>query len=124
MIQTTCYGQVEHWFNREDALAEFKDCMLHSEGAEHRRYEKIYWELDAGWDYATDEEWATFSGLTTTAKVHCMNEYLNKVVPFDWQDINNGDMDELMFAVNEFLINSDEMTIDYMGNWYDEGRKL
>ena len=124
MIQTTCYGQVEYWKNREDALARFKECMMCSEGAEHMRYFKIWCELDAGWNYATDEEWATFNGLRTTAKIHCINEFLGKVIPYDFEDVNDGDMDDLEANINEFLLNSDELTIDYDGNWYDEGRKL
>lgn len=124
MIQTTCYGQVEHWYSRRDAMDYFWDGFQSCDGSESDRYYKIWCELDAGWNYATDEEWATFNGLRTTAKIHCINEFLGKVIPYDFEDVNDGDMDDLEANISEFLLNSDELTIDYDGNWYDEGRKL
>ena len=124
MIHTTCYGQVKRWRDREDALAEFREAMHCTMGSEHMRYAKIVCELEAGWDYATDEEWATFNGLSTTAKIHCMSEFLNKVIPYDAEDVNDGDIGDMEANIKEFLLNSNELTIDYEGNWYDEGRKI
>lgn len=126
MVTTICYGKEETWKSREEAMREFKECMFNSEGSEHERYEKIYWELEAGYEVASDIEWCfNFKSLLATAQVHCMSEFLNKVVPYDCHECNNGDLHDLIGNIEQFIDIADgQYTIDYEGNWYDEGRKI
>lgn len=53
-VTVTCYGETKTW-EREDALHFFLQCMRYSEGAEHERYETIYFQLMDGMDFASDQ---------------------------------------------------------------------
>ena len=124
MVTTICYGIEQKWNSREEAMEDFKECMFHSEGAEHERYEKIYWELEAGYEVASDIEWADYNWLTTVAKVRCLERFVDVVNPFGWRYINKYDINELVEEVKIWLDDNDALTIDYEGNWYDMGRKM
>ena len=121
MVKTICYGKEETWASREDAIREFKDCMRHSEGAERNRYFNILCDLEDGADIAIDRE-VWIGHLRTVAKVHCMEEFLNKVIPYDCEDCNEGDLDALLRNIGYWL--GDQFYIDLDGNWYEEGRRL
>ena len=54
MVIVTCYNQDEY-LPRKEAMAKYMDCMMHSEGAEHERYETIYFQLAAGQTEVSDE---------------------------------------------------------------------
>ena len=47
IVTVTCYRQTET-MTRGEAIAKFFEGMLCSEGAEHERYESIYFQLQAG----------------------------------------------------------------------------
>ena len=47
IVAVTCYGQSEV-MPRSEALKKYFEGMLCSEGAEHERYESIYFQLQAG----------------------------------------------------------------------------
>ena len=54
-VTTQCYGEKKTWTRREDALAFFLEGMLSSEGSEQERYSRIYSQLKAGENFASDE---------------------------------------------------------------------
>lgn len=56
IVEVVCYGKVETWEHREDAIEFYEECMRHSEGSEHSRYFKIWCDLMDGMDFCTDEE--------------------------------------------------------------------
>lgn len=47
IVLVTCYNRTES-MTRNNALKKFLDCMRNSEGAEHERYETIYFQLVDG----------------------------------------------------------------------------
>lgn len=47
LVIVTCYGQKET-LTRKAAMAKYLECMACSEGAEHERYETIFFQLMAG----------------------------------------------------------------------------
>ena len=51
-------GEVKkrEWESRNEAIAFYVDCMLHSEGAEQERYLEIYIDLMAGKTLCLDEK--------------------------------------------------------------------
>ena len=53
-VKTECYGNVEVWSDREEAMASFLEAMMYSEGAERDRYTNVYIQLKCGYDYCTD----------------------------------------------------------------------
>ena len=55
-VVTVSYGQERKWDDRRDAIAFFVDCMLGSEGAEQKRYLKIYLDLMTGKTVCKDEK--------------------------------------------------------------------
>lgn len=54
MIKTICYGYVDEWGKRQDAIRHFMTCAECSEGAERERYTTILLQLLEGEDIATD----------------------------------------------------------------------
>ena len=57
MITTVCYRQKDVWQTRKEAMDFFLEGMIATMGsAESTRYERIYCQLAAGADFATDEE--------------------------------------------------------------------
>lgn len=63
-----------------------------------------------------------YDELSTTAKIHCMCNFLDKIVPYDWEDINEGNVADLEDTILYWI--GSQYYIDEDGNWYDEGRKL
>lgn len=55
-ITTICYGHLDKWDNRAEAVKYFFDCANASEGAERERYVNVMMELMAGANLATDGE--------------------------------------------------------------------
>lgn len=55
-VVTICYGKRREWESRNEAIAFYVDCMLHSEGAEQERYLEIYIDLMAGKTLCLDEK--------------------------------------------------------------------
>lgn len=55
-VVTICYGKKREWSSRNEAIAFYVDCMLHSEGAEQERYLEIYLDLMAGKTLCLDEK--------------------------------------------------------------------
>lgn len=53
-ITTICYGHIDKWENRAEAVKYFYECALMSEGAEKERYVNIMMELMGGSNFATD----------------------------------------------------------------------
>lgn len=54
VVVVICYGQQEI-MERKDAMAYYLDAMRNSWGAEHERYETIYWQLYDGALEASDQ---------------------------------------------------------------------
>lgn len=54
MITTICYGQVDTWAKKEDAIKYFMEAADCSEGAERDRYMNIILDLLYGEEVATD----------------------------------------------------------------------
>ena len=56
VVTTCCYNTiVEHWATRASALADFRDSIECSEGAERDRYVQIYLKLQQGLTYCDDK---------------------------------------------------------------------
>lgn len=53
-ITTICYGHIDKWENRAEAVKYFYECALASEGAEKERYVNIMMALMGGSNFATD----------------------------------------------------------------------
>lgn len=53
-ITTVCYGRINKWEDRTEAVKYFYECALCSEGAEKERYVNIMMGLMAGANLATD----------------------------------------------------------------------
>lgn len=53
-ITTICYGRIDKWEDRAEAVKYFYGCALCSEGAEKERYVNIMMDLMAGANLATD----------------------------------------------------------------------
>ena len=61
----------------------------------------------------------TFSELSMRAKIECMEQFLNVVVPYaDYDGVDN-DLEYLVVDIEE--ISGDQFWFDEDGNWYDEG---
>lgn len=54
-VKTKCYGEIQVWDNREEAVDFFLEAMMNSEGSEHERYSAIYIQLMNGLDFCSDE---------------------------------------------------------------------
>lgn len=54
-VKTLCYGKEEIWDSRKEAIDFFLRAIVGSEGSEHERYTKIYFELISGEAVCTDE---------------------------------------------------------------------
>lgn len=55
IIKTTCYGMSRTWKSRKAAKEFFLMCMENSEGSEHERYSRIYFDLCDGLFDCSDE---------------------------------------------------------------------
>lgn len=55
-IITICYGYVDEWEDRAEAVKYFYKCASCSDGAEKERYVNVMMELMAGASLATDGE--------------------------------------------------------------------
>lgn len=55
-IQTKCYGKIDTWNSREEAIAYFWEGVCSSEGSERDRYLTIISKLERGMTFASDEE--------------------------------------------------------------------
>ncbi len=53
-ITTICYGHIDKWEDRAEAVKYFFECASCSEGAEKERYVNIMMDLMAGANLATD----------------------------------------------------------------------
>ena len=55
IVTVTCYGNTER-MTRTQAMKKYFDGMLCSEGAEHERYENIYFQLVRGLMEVSDQD--------------------------------------------------------------------
>lgn len=55
-VTTICYGELQVWAHRADAIKFFLNAMAMSEGSERERYTKIHIALLLGSDICTDED--------------------------------------------------------------------
>lgn len=53
-VTITCYNQTETTTRRK-GLEFYYDCMKHSEGAEHERYETVFFQLLEGYTECSDQ---------------------------------------------------------------------
>ena len=68
--------------------------------------------------YRIEYDGVKYTDLSTTAKITCMSEFLDKIVPYDWDDINEGDIadleDNILYTIgSQFWFDTD-------GFWYDK----
>lgn len=64
----------------------------------------------------------TFNELSMRAKVECMDQFLNVVVPYaDYDGVDNN-LDYLVVDIEETC--GEQFYFDEDGNWYDEGRPM
>ena len=54
-VTITCYGAVQKWENKKDAIQFYFECVAESEGAEKERYVNILLQLFAGKTECKDE---------------------------------------------------------------------
>lgn len=59
-----------------------------------------------------------YENLSTTAKINCMSEFLGKVMPYGWDEVNDGEIADLEDTIL-YTIGS-QFWFDEDGNWYDE----
>lgn len=63
-----------------------------------------------------------FSDLSTTAKIWCMSQFLNVVIPYGWDEVNEGDVadleDTILYTIGK------QFWFDENGDWYDESTGL
>lgn len=55
LVKIKCYGEVRI-VKRNEAIQEFTECVLCSEGSEQGRYAQILSQLLSGYEYCYDEE--------------------------------------------------------------------
>ena len=55
VVRITCYGSTETK-TRRGGLEKYYDCMKNSEGAEHERYETIFFQLLEGYTDVSDDK--------------------------------------------------------------------
>lgn len=81
-------------------------------------------EVYDGYDFVYDDFFnhVKYEDLSTTAKIHCMEEFLGKMIPYGWDDVDDGSVADLEYTITCWIGN--QYWIDGEGNWYDEGRKL
>lgn len=83
--------------------------------------------MDWNLTYVTDKrsepvKWIEYTELSVEAKLHCIEVYMNRIVPYEnWENVN--DISDIEIDVREMLMCS-EYTIDTDGNWYDECGRL
>jgi hypothetical protein len=60
--------------------------------------------------------------LDVRAKVNCMEQFLNIMIPYapEWDD--ETDLDDLVATIDEWV--GEQYYFDRDGNWYDEGRRV
>lgn len=56
MITVKCYRTEEKYTSRKDAIKEYQEAVLMSEGSERDRYISILAQLCVGRNYCSDEE--------------------------------------------------------------------
>ena len=56
MVKTICYGKVDEWENRNDAIKFFQECAFASDGSEKERYMKVLLGLISGFSVCTDDD--------------------------------------------------------------------
>lgn len=54
-IKTVCYGHEDIWTSRKKAMDYFREGIFCSDGSERDRYTRIYFQLQDGLNYCTDE---------------------------------------------------------------------
>ena len=63
-----------------------------------------------------------FNSLSTRAKINCMDQFVNIIVPYaDYDDCPN-DIECVVWDIEEWV--GDQYWFDENGDWYDEGRKV
>lgn len=62
-----------------------------------------------------------FEDLDIRAKLNCMEQFINVIVPYADYDCPN-DMEYVICDIGEW--NGDQFWFDENGDWYDEGRKV
>ena len=60
-----------------------------------------------------------YEDLSTTAKIMCMSNFLNRVIPYGWDDVNDGDIADLEDTIIYWL--GGQFTIDEDGDWFCDG---
>lgn len=107
-VQTICYGNVDTWACKEEAMMFFREAMDNSEGSEHRRYEQIYFDLEMDYTVATDgEEYQAFSVMCVETKEYVADILLEDeetdlpTVKLDSGKATFGDRDHRMMFYNE-----------------------
>ena len=59
-----------------------------------------------------------FDWLDDNAKQHCLEEFKNKITPYDNGDNDNATPEDMEYTINEWL-SGNELIIDDKGNWID-----
>ena len=63
-----------------------------------------------------------FEDLDIRAKLNCMEQFINIIVPYaDYDDCPN-DMEYVIYDIGEWI--GEQFYFDENGDWYDEGRKV
>lgn len=63
---------------------------------------------------------ASYDTLTDTAKINCIDQFVNVLCPYEYCD--NCSIDTIEADIKELI--GKQFYIDEDGNWYDEGRKV
>ncbi len=107
-VQTICYGDVENWACKEDALEFFREGMDNSEGSEYRRYEQVCFDLEMDYTIATDrDDYKAFSVMCVETKEYVSDILLESeetdlpTVKLDSGKATFGDRDHRMIFYNE-----------------------
>ena len=115
---TECY---ENWADEED----IEECSWGElADADNTVPDSRVLEVYGGYDFTYDDFFnhVEYDDLTTVAKVHCMEVFLNKVIPYDCEDVNSGSIADLEENIRCWI--DGQFYIDGDGNWYDDGRKF
>ena len=62
-VKVLCYGQVDEYETREQAIRHFRECAYCSEGSEHERYTNILMDLmftNSDFVYDFDDEYELY----------------------------------------------------------------
>ena len=64
-----------------------------------------------------------FNDLNIRAKLNCMEQFVNIIVPYaDYDDCPNNDLEYVVCDIEEWV--GDQFYFDENGDWYDEGRMV